>query len=97
VLLCTRARVTQTPFSVSSPVRSGGGAGNVMFAPRSTDHLGSQERMMPAKLDYHWHLRTVMADCAMFQTTDLIGPLEQQGSSCPRVRFTGSSSNAPNA
>jgi hypothetical protein len=35
--------------------------------------------MMPAKLDYHWHLREVMADRGMFQTTDLIGPLEQRG------------------
>ena len=34
---------------------------------------------MPAKLDYHWHLRKVMADRGMFQTTDLIGPLEQRG------------------
>lgn len=35
--------------------------------------------MMPAKLDYHWHLRKVMADRAMFATTDLIGPLQQRG------------------
>jgi DNA-binding Xre family transcriptional regulator len=31
--------------------------------------------MMPAKLDYHWHLRRVMADRGMFQTTDLLEPL----------------------
>ncbi|MEV6340650.1 helix-turn-helix transcriptional regulator [Nocardia vinacea] len=30
---------------------------------------------MPAKLDYHWHLRKVMADRGMFQTTDLLEPL----------------------
>lgn len=30
---------------------------------------------MPAKLDYRWHLRRVMADRGMFQTTDLLGPL----------------------
>lgn len=34
---------------------------------------------MPAKLDYHWHLRTVMAAGGMFATTDLIEPLEQRG------------------
>lgn len=34
---------------------------------------------MAAKLDYRWHLRTVMADRGMFQTTDLIGPLAQRG------------------
>jgi DNA-binding Xre family transcriptional regulator len=32
-----------------------------------------------AKLDYRWHLRKVMADRGMFQTTDLIGPLGQRG------------------
>jgi DNA-binding Xre family transcriptional regulator len=35
--------------------------------------------MMPAKLDYHWHLRKVMADRGMFQTTDLIEPLDKRG------------------
>ena len=30
---------------------------------------------MHAKLDYHWHLRRVMADRGMFQTTDLLEPL----------------------
>jgi DNA-binding Xre family transcriptional regulator len=35
--------------------------------------------MMPAKLDYQWHLRKVMADRGMFATTDLITPLEQRG------------------
>lgn len=30
---------------------------------------------MPAKLDYRWHLRKVMADRGMFQTTDLLKPL----------------------
>jgi hypothetical protein len=34
---------------------------------------------MAAKLDYRWHLRTVMADRGMFQTTDLIDPLAQRG------------------
>jgi DNA-binding Xre family transcriptional regulator len=34
---------------------------------------------MAAKLDYRWHLRKVMADRGMFQTTDLIGPLTQRG------------------
>jgi DNA-binding Xre family transcriptional regulator len=33
---------------------------------------------MAAKLDYRWHLRKVMADRDMFQTTDLIGPLAQR-------------------
>jgi DNA-binding Xre family transcriptional regulator len=31
-----------------------------------------------AKLDYRWHLRKVMADRDMFQTTDLIKPLAQR-------------------
>ncbi len=30
---------------------------------------------MPARLDYQWHLRQVMASRGMFATTDLIGPL----------------------
>lgn len=34
---------------------------------------------MPAKLDYHWHLRKVMADRGMFATTDLIAPLDKRG------------------
>lgn len=34
---------------------------------------------MPAKLDYHWHLRKIMADRGMFQTTDLIEPLDKRG------------------
>jgi DNA-binding Xre family transcriptional regulator len=34
---------------------------------------------MTARLDYRWHLRTVMADRGMFSTTDLIGPLAQRG------------------
>ena len=34
---------------------------------------------MAAKLDYHWHLRQVMAGRSMFQTTDLIGPLAERG------------------
>ncbi len=33
---------------------------------------------MAARLDYRWHLRTVMADRGMFATTDLIGPLAQR-------------------
>jgi DNA-binding Xre family transcriptional regulator len=34
---------------------------------------------MTARLDYRWHLRSVMADRGMFATTDLIGPLGQRG------------------
>jgi len=34
---------------------------------------------MAAKLDYRWHLRQVMADRGMFQTTDLIDPLAERG------------------
>jgi DNA-binding Xre family transcriptional regulator len=34
---------------------------------------------MPAKLDYRWHLRKVMAERGMFQTTALIEPLERRG------------------
>lgn len=34
---------------------------------------------MAAKLNYRWHLRKVMADRGMFQTTDLIDPLAQRG------------------
>ncbi|GGX46453.1 helix-turn-helix domain-containing protein [Streptomyces noursei] len=34
---------------------------------------------MVAKLDYHWHLRKVMADRGMFSTTDLIPPLKERG------------------
>jgi DNA-binding Xre family transcriptional regulator len=34
---------------------------------------------MVAKLDYRWHLRTVMAERGMFSTTDLIAPLDQRG------------------
>jgi DNA-binding Xre family transcriptional regulator len=34
---------------------------------------------MTARLDYRWHLRKVMADRGMFQTTELIGPLAQRG------------------
>ncbi|MFE2448580.1 helix-turn-helix domain-containing protein [Streptomyces sp. NPDC059426] len=34
---------------------------------------------MAAKLDYHWHLRKVMADRGMFSTTDLIPPLKERG------------------
>ncbi|MFD7447142.1 helix-turn-helix domain-containing protein [Streptomyces sp. NPDC059909] len=34
---------------------------------------------MDGKLDYRWHLRTVMADRGMFSTTDLIPPLAQRG------------------
>lgn len=33
---------------------------------------------MAAKLDYHWHLRKVMADRGMFSTTDLIPPLAER-------------------
>jgi len=34
---------------------------------------------MPAKLDYQWHLRQVMATRGMFATTDLLGPLSDRG------------------
>ena len=34
---------------------------------------------MAAKLDYHWHLRKVMADRGLFSTTDLIPLLEERG------------------
>jgi DNA-binding Xre family transcriptional regulator len=34
---------------------------------------------MAARLDYRWHLRTVMAGRGMFATTDLIGPFAQRG------------------
>ena len=34
---------------------------------------------MAAKLDYRWHLRTVMAGRGMFATTDLIEPLAERG------------------
>jgi DNA-binding Xre family transcriptional regulator len=33
---------------------------------------------MAAKLDYRWHLRRIMADRGMFQTTDLIKPLAER-------------------
>ncbi|MCX4597553.1 helix-turn-helix transcriptional regulator [Streptomyces sp. NBC_01549] len=34
---------------------------------------------MAAKLDYHWHLRKVMADRGLFSTTDLIPLLDERG------------------
>jgi len=34
---------------------------------------------MARKLDYHWHLRQVLADRGMFATTDLIEPLARRG------------------
>lgn len=34
---------------------------------------------MTRKLDYRWNLRQVMATREMFQTTDLMEPLEQRG------------------
>jgi DNA-binding Xre family transcriptional regulator len=34
---------------------------------------------MAARLDYRWHLRTVMAGRGMFSTTDLAGPLAGRG------------------
>lgn len=34
---------------------------------------------MARKLDYHWHLRQVMAERGMFATTDLIAPLAARG------------------
>src|SRR6187549_547772 len=38
-----------------------------------------QGALMAAKLDYRWHLRTVMAERGMFATTDLIEPLARRG------------------
>ncbi|WP_031181006.1 helix-turn-helix domain-containing protein [Streptomyces seoulensis] len=34
---------------------------------------------MAAKLDYHWHLRKIMADRGLFSTTDLIPLLDKRG------------------
>ncbi|MEV6377933.1 helix-turn-helix transcriptional regulator [Streptomyces sp. NPDC051773] len=34
---------------------------------------------MAAKLDYHWHLRKVMAERGMFSTTDLLPLLAERG------------------
>lgn len=34
---------------------------------------------MTAKLDYHWHLRQIMAARGMFSTTDLLDPLAERG------------------
>ncbi|WP_031185828.1 helix-turn-helix domain-containing protein [Streptomyces sp. NRRL F-5635] len=34
---------------------------------------------MAAKLDYHWHLRKVMADRGLFSTTGLIPLLDKRG------------------
>ncbi|SCK62354.1 MULTISPECIES: helix-turn-helix domain-containing protein [unclassified Streptomyces] len=34
---------------------------------------------MAAELDYHWHLRKVMADRGLFSTTDLIPLLDKRG------------------
>jgi len=34
---------------------------------------------MARKLDYHWHLRQVMAERGMFATTDLTEPLAARG------------------
>jgi DNA-binding Xre family transcriptional regulator len=34
---------------------------------------------MPARLDYQWHLRQMMATRGMFSTTDLLGPLSDRG------------------
>lgn len=34
---------------------------------------------MAAKLDYHWHLRKVMADRGLFSTTDLTPLLDKRG------------------
>ncbi|WP_315901440.1 helix-turn-helix transcriptional regulator [Rhodococcus sp. BP22] len=35
--------------------------------------------MIAAKLDYHWHLRHVMAGRGMFSTTEMIEPLARRG------------------
>jgi DNA-binding Xre family transcriptional regulator len=35
--------------------------------------------LTPAKLDYRWHLRQVMAAQEMFSTTDLVRPLSKRG------------------
>src|SRR2546430_14919294 len=49
--------------------------------PRSTlfPYTTLFRSLMAARLDYRWHLRTVMAGRGMFATTDLIGPLAQRG------------------
>ncbi|MCX4670588.1 hypothetical protein OG453_28510 [Streptomyces sp. NBC_01381] len=45
---------------------------------------------MAAKLDYHWHLRRVMADRGMFSTTDLLPPLAAAvGGSAPDAEGLG--------
>src|SRR6266571_3090929 len=50
------------------------------FACARPDHRSGREGpMMPAKLNYHWNLRRIMADLGMFQTTDLIEPLDKRG------------------
>ena len=43
------------------------------------DFLRRQGPLMAAKLDYHWHLRKVMADRGLFSTTDLIPLLDERG------------------
>ena len=35
--------------------------------------------MTPAKLDYRWNLRQMMATRTMFATTDLLAPLKERG------------------
>ncbi|HEY5272818.1 MAG TPA: helix-turn-helix transcriptional regulator [Solirubrobacteraceae bacterium] len=35
--------------------------------------------MTPAKLDYRWNLRQIMAAREMFATTDLLAPLKERG------------------
>src|SRR5664280_1880112 len=54
--------------------------------PRSTLSSSSaasdvykRQDLMARKLDYHWHLRQVLADRGMFATTDLIEPLARRG------------------
>ncbi|MET9290996.1 hypothetical protein [Streptomyces sp. NPDC003077] len=52
--------------------------------------------MMAPKLDYHWHLRKVMADRGMFSTTDLIPPLQERGISLSSSQVYRSSLSGPN-
>jgi len=52
---------------------------------------------MPAKLDYRWNLRQVMATRGMFATTDLILHWPHEISASRRARSTASSSSGRSA
>jgi hypothetical protein len=51
--------------------------------------------MIAAKLDYRWHLRHLMADRAMFSTTDLLQPLAARGIRLSSSEVIAWSSSAP--